>query len=244
MNRLHATDSGFRSQLSELIVEHMNSGEKLPSEKEMMQSFHVSRSILREALSAYEVLGLIESQQGSGRYVKRPSLGSQIVDAWRIVISADPTRFLELLKVRSILEMGSVPKIMNSISISQLQTLNRVVAKMKACHSEDDGFAVYDREFHTVLMSAAGNMFIEQLIEAYWSIRDQFEYSKYSKVSIGILAAQHEEILSAIMHKDAQRAVDLLKEQFQDAEYQLVMNLTAAPDVVNHDQKISMENQA
>ena len=45
-------------------------GDKLPSEREMAESLRVSRASIREALRALEVIGLIESRQGAGNYIK------------------------------------------------------------------------------------------------------------------------------------------------------------------------------
>ena len=43
---------------------------KLPSERELQQSFGVGRSTVREALRALEALGVIELRQGRGAFVR------------------------------------------------------------------------------------------------------------------------------------------------------------------------------
>ncbi|SBV97323.1 putative Pyruvate dehydrogenase complex repressor [uncultured delta proteobacterium] len=49
------------------IIEHkLRPGDRLASEKELADSFGVSRQTLREALSALESLGLVELRKGSG----------------------------------------------------------------------------------------------------------------------------------------------------------------------------------
>jgi len=49
-------------------------GSKLPSEFELAEQMGVSRPSIREALSALQAVGLIESKPGSGNYVlKSPS---------------------------------------------------------------------------------------------------------------------------------------------------------------------------
>ena len=45
-------------------------GDKLPSEREMAESLGLSRASVREALRALEVIGLIESIQGAGNYIR------------------------------------------------------------------------------------------------------------------------------------------------------------------------------
>ncbi len=46
-------------------------GAKLPSEREIAQILGVSRLPVREALSALQILGIVETQPGSGTYVRK-----------------------------------------------------------------------------------------------------------------------------------------------------------------------------
>src|SRR5215472_5407311 len=47
----------------------LKSGDKLPTERALAEQLGVSRSSVREALSALEVLGIIHSRQGLGTYI-------------------------------------------------------------------------------------------------------------------------------------------------------------------------------
>ena len=71
-------------------------GDKLPSEKELCQMFNVSRVPVREALSALELSGLVESVHGAGVYVKRLNVVS---NDW--VHAIDPQ---EIIRARQSLE--------------------------------------------------------------------------------------------------------------------------------------------
>ena len=57
-------------QIRELIESgQLKPGDKLPTERSLAEQLGVSRSSVREALSALEVLGVINSRQGLGNYV-------------------------------------------------------------------------------------------------------------------------------------------------------------------------------
>ena len=57
-------------QLRALIVEqHIQEGEKLPSERVLSEQLQVGRSSVREALRSLELLGLIETKHGGGTYL-------------------------------------------------------------------------------------------------------------------------------------------------------------------------------
>ena len=46
-------------------------GDKLPTERELVEKFNVSRSSIREALSSLENIGIVESKQGEGNFIGR-----------------------------------------------------------------------------------------------------------------------------------------------------------------------------
>ncbi len=53
-------------QIRQAIFEaRLKPGNKLPSENELMQTFHVSKATLREALHSLEVLGFLEIRKGA-----------------------------------------------------------------------------------------------------------------------------------------------------------------------------------
>ena len=202
----------------------METGEKLPTEKEMMDTLGVSRAVLRDALSVYETSGVIVSRQGSGRYAQMPNIGSQIINIWSIFIRSNPSLLLELLEIRSILETYSLPKVINKITIEQLQALNVQVNEMKRKVTLGQTFEKNDREFHRILFSSTENSLLEQLLSAFWDLYDAAKVSSFRE-DLYILANQHQDILDAIMRKDLELSTQLMRAQFEDAEYQIITSL-------------------
>ncbi len=47
-------------------------GDKLPPERALAEELNVSRASVREALSALEILGIVESRSGNGTFIRRP----------------------------------------------------------------------------------------------------------------------------------------------------------------------------
>ncbi|MCE2690003.1 MAG: GntR family transcriptional regulator, partial [Rubrivivax sp.] len=71
--RLHER---IAQEIAQLIVAGtFKPGTRLPAERQLAQSLKVSRSSLREALSALELRGLLEIRLGSGAYVRRRATG-------------------------------------------------------------------------------------------------------------------------------------------------------------------------
>ena len=57
-------------QIKDMIINgELSVGERLPTEKELSEKFGVSRTSVREALKALEVIGICESRQGGGNFI-------------------------------------------------------------------------------------------------------------------------------------------------------------------------------
>lgn len=80
-------------------------GDRLPSEREMMDTFGVSRPTVREALRVAECLGLVavrHGDPGGPRVLGQPSVGvARVLDG---LLSAERTSVAELLEARMVLE--------------------------------------------------------------------------------------------------------------------------------------------
>ena len=96
-------------------------GSRLPPERELAQSFDVSRPTIREAIIALEVRGRIEVKTGSGVYVLTPAEISEP--------TANINAF-EITQARALIE-GEVAAIAaTSITESELKQLHKTVLDM------------------------------------------------------------------------------------------------------------------
>jgi GntR family transcriptional regulator, transcriptional repressor for pyruvate dehydrogenase complex len=71
--KLHAQKNYMQiaRQIRNLISDgKLKVGEKLPPERDLVEHFGASRASIREALSALEMLGLIECRSGQGNFIK------------------------------------------------------------------------------------------------------------------------------------------------------------------------------
>src|SRR5690606_32815204 len=100
-----ATDA-LAAHLKSAISEGKYSvGTALPSEREMMERFGVSRTVVREALRALAGQGLIEVKRGrsGGSYITKPK-ESDVVSSLNFYLNGKDIRLVDLVYARLAIE--------------------------------------------------------------------------------------------------------------------------------------------
>lgn len=91
-------------QLNALIRESgMQTGDRLPPERELVERLQVSRVVVREALRALESMGKIEIRPNTGSFLVHPN-GNALVSQLKAVRSVDTSFLAYLVDVRAAVE--------------------------------------------------------------------------------------------------------------------------------------------
>ena len=61
----------YNKMVESITSGQWTSGSKIPTENELADTYHVSRSSIRQAISRLKALGLLESKRGSGTIIKK-----------------------------------------------------------------------------------------------------------------------------------------------------------------------------
>ena len=141
-------------------------GQRLPSERELAQSFGVSRPTVREAIIALELDGLVQVRLGSGVYVTRrlPPAGKEAVK--------DIGPF-ELLEARRAIEGEVCALAALRIDEGQLEELSRLVAEMRDDNRHDQVLLSEeaDRRFHELIARSTQNSAMVVAVQMLWDAR-------------------------------------------------------------------------
>lgn len=141
-------------------------GDRLPSERQLAQQLNVSRSALREAMTALEVLGVVEIRPGVGIFIgpnQRPaddgSVAEKVSD---LIAEVGP---LEILEMRALFEPGVARLAASRRTEFDLAAMDSMVRQM-----EDDlevGREAWEPDwgFHKALAAAAHNPFAELMLD-------------------------------------------------------------------------------
>ena len=215
------TKDELEKKISQLIIKSLQTGEKLPTEKQMMDDYDVSRSKLHEVLTVFEYNGLISSQRGSGRYAQLPDLSSQLFKSLKFIASTNTSMLVNLLDVRCILEVNSLPQAIYSLTPDDFKAMRYQVNEMKFKASNGYPFSENDREFHRVLFSSTKNNLMEQILTAFWDTYAYCEVDSWYENSME-QALTHEKILEHCIKRDPENATKVLQAQFMDSRFKLV----------------------
>lgn len=202
----------------------MYSGEKLPTEKEMMEMFGIGRVALRNVLAAYEASGFVKSVRGSGWYAAVPDFGDSFIETWSKIIRAAPFMLLELLEIRGILEINTLPTAVERITSKQLHAMSELVEAMKDKAQRNVDSTVEDRRFHHILYESTGNQMLEQLLTAFEKLYVSCGVD-FSHSDVVLVAEQHAQILDAVARRDLPLVTELMKQQFVEVRARMIESL-------------------
>ena len=153
-------ESVTKSLQKHIVKNNLRPGDALPSEKELSALLGVSRTVLREALQRFKVMGIIESRRKAGMVLKRLH-PDNLFEPFIPFIDADAS-FGALLEMRIILEAGMVELVVDRISSEQLLELEILALRMRDSRGGRE-MVELDIAFHTLLFKAVDNDFLNSI---------------------------------------------------------------------------------
>lgn len=149
-------------RLRELIdVQGLQPGDRLMSERELAERLGVSRTSVRQALTALEVMGLVRVRHGGGVFLARapdavlPSLATELVNRYE--------QLPAVMEVREAIETQTARLAARRRSDDDLRAIRDAVAAMDAAIGSGGEPAAADAQFHTAVARAARNPLLERL---------------------------------------------------------------------------------
>ncbi len=179
-------------------------GDPLPSERQLMETFGVSRSSLREAFRVMELLGLIESIAGKGRFVRQPR---EISEDRKRGIQLEDSAILELMEARRILDPAIAGESAMRATPSDLMRLMRVITATEEHLALPRDRAQMDFDFHLVLAEATHNFVFVNITRMNFDLILATHDRIYNLLDDkGAFLNEHRDIYDAILDHDAEKA--------------------------------------
>lgn len=219
-----------RSPLYEQVVERLREfieaqdlqpGARLMSERQLAARLGVSRTSVRQGLTALRVLGLVEIRHGDGVYLVHPpgdvirSLASEIVDS-----EIDHPMIWE---VREAIEVQAARLAASRRSAKDLREMRGALDSMEVAVAGGDDGIQEDRRFHRAIVTAAGNPLLLRMTEQLADVIDRT--SEASLTLSGrppVSLAAHRAILDAVESQDEAAAAERMREHIMTSGQQVV----------------------
>jgi len=196
-----------------ILSKSLKPGERLPTERELGDQFQVSRTVIREAIRILEARGLLDTQSGSGTYVKALQ-GEDVVNSLSLYLSSQDQSFSldAIMEVRRVLELQVVKLAAERAREEDIRKMEEILNHMYRTKADIDEFSEWDLKFHLALAEACKNdlfkIMIEPLGEALFNL---IRAGSSMPGAIEDACQYHLEIMEAIKRRDAMRAEEVMR---------------------------------
>ncbi|MBO4377214.1 MAG: FadR family transcriptional regulator [Lachnospiraceae bacterium] len=216
IQKINAVEQVFEQMQNLLIEGTWRSGDKLPSENELSETFGVSRMTIRQAMQKLKALGLIETRTGSGSYVREVSPEDSLNDLIPLMYIGKPSQ-MHVFQFREMIDSESVRIATPLMDDRSLDQLEEMLGKMKKAAEEDNGksFSHYDLKFHTYIVSMSGNPMLIKAYEILLNVLKESMNSVIEKMKYKPALDYHKKILDAMKKKDADLAEKTMREHIR-----------------------------
>ena len=199
------TDQAIRRIKEMILAGELQPGDRLPPEKELSERLGLSRSSLREAVKALEVLHVLDVRRGDGTYVT--SLRAEVL-LGALSFVADIHRdasVLELFAVRRILEPAAGVLAAARATPADIGRLRALLAEVDHSTPVDD-LVAHDVVFHRSVSELSGNAYLTELLDTLSSstLRARVWRALTEEGAVERTLTEHRAIVDALETGDAE----------------------------------------
>ncbi|SDE57602.1 DNA-binding transcriptional regulator, FadR family [Mucilaginibacter pineti] len=190
--------------MEQISLGHYKADEKLPIEPELMKSFGVGRSTIREAIKSLANSGLLRVQQGVGTFVEQASQNREPMEQ-----RMKRARIQDLDEVRQLLELKIAEKAAANRTEKDIVTIKSYLTarKQAALDGLINECIDADINFHIAIAEASKNEILVDLYKATAVHLKKWFLSIYPDTEIFIKTySLHKQLLKCIIEKDPKKA--------------------------------------
>ena len=199
------TDEAILKIKEMILTGDLRPGDRLPPEKELSESLGLSRSSLREAVKALEIIRVLDVRRGDGTYVTslRPEV---LLGALSFVADVQQdASVLELLAVRRILEPEAAALATARASADDAVRLRAMLDEVGPTTPVDD-LVSHDLVFHRSLCELSGNDYLTSLLDSLGgsTLRARVWRALMQDGAVERTLTEHRAIVDAVESRDVE----------------------------------------
>lgn len=210
-------ENAFQEILDQIIENIQNgslkSGDALPAERTLAEEMKVSRPVVREALRALELLGIITSVRGGANYISK-DLEHCLIGPLSILFRLNNSSVQEAQQLRAALECKAAALAAEKCTPVDAAELQLILAKLDAEENEKVR-ADLDRDLHLKIGKMADNPMIYSVLSASSQLTENIisgirAYIMQKKKSLSDVDEQHQKLVEAIVQQQPDRAAEYM----------------------------------
>lgn len=140
-------------------------GDRLPTELELVEQLGVSRTVLREAISRLETVGLLTVRRGRGMFIGDRGSLTNCVKLVRTALAITPKDLLEFTEFRRAVECYSARRAAELANPAELAELRALCDGVDADGQTDAECMQADLRFHLKIIELTGNNLMQSVLE-------------------------------------------------------------------------------
>jgi len=189
-------------------------GDLLPSERDLMEEFHVGRPAVREAVTRLELQGLIDIRAGQRAQVRKPTIHrimNEMSPAIAVLLSTENGN-AQLKEIRIFFETAMAREAAVRARPEHIECLKNLLEMNRKNIGDIQAFSETDIQFHRYLAEMTGNEILINLMIVFnqWLISHRLDSLKQpGQIHKALLA--HEKIFNAIQEKDPVKADNAMR---------------------------------
>lgn len=213
------------SQIHELIREgKFKAGDQLPSERELAETFKVSRTSLREALRALETEGLVVSRTGAGTFVADLPIESLVVPLATLLIE-EKSALADIFEMRKLIEPHIASLAAERATPRDIEAMRKILEQQSEEVLRGGTGVEADTEFHYSIGQATQNQALQKLVSGLMDLlshsrEESLQTPGRSQASLD----SHHKILSAIEAHDKEMARKAVLSHIEHVEQNVLLS--------------------
>jgi GntR family transcriptional repressor for pyruvate dehydrogenase complex len=195
------------SQIHQLIKDgRFKARDQLPSERELAETFKVSRTSVREALRALETQGLVVSRTGMGNFIADLPVESLIGPLARLLID-EKKALADVFEMRKLIEPHIAALAAARATKRDIANMKTIVAKQVEAVNRGETGVEADAELHYSIGHATRNQALQKLVSGLMEMLSRSrEESLQTSARRNASIDTHRRIIAAIEKHDKNRA--------------------------------------
>lgn len=206
------------NQIKEMISDGtLKKGDKLPSERDLVDKLEVSRASIREAMRVLEIVGIVDCKQGEGNFI-RENFENTLLEPLSIMFMLNNCKLREIFQLRKVIEIETAALAAKEITNEEIAEIKKIIQGIEISESEEEKVKL-DTEFHYAIAKATKNFLIVSIVNTVATLMDFFIKDARKNIISNLhkddIDKQHEQIWEALKSHNVNNAAKFMRNHLE-----------------------------